>query len=137
MAKEHSETKVRKEKKDKKDKKEKRSESNGVEKKSKKDKHEKKEVTTMLLDELETETSGAVPLTADGDVTVVGSASTKNNALTTVEDDEEKLQVLEVVPLEALVPFANPLADEKQAKKVIKCVKKGNLISSFQVTLFS
>lgn len=29
-------------------------------------------------------------------------------------------------PVGALVPFANPLADEKVAKKVLKSVKKGN-----------
>lgn len=29
------------------------------------------------------------------------------------------------VPLAALVPFANPLADDKQQKKVLKGVKKG------------
>lgn len=28
-------------------------------------------------------------------------------------------------PLGALVPFANPLADDKTARKVFKCVKKG------------
>jgi H/ACA ribonucleoprotein complex subunit 2 len=28
------------------------------------------------------------------------------------------------VPVGALVPFANPLADEKQQKKVLKAVKK-------------
>lgn len=37
-----------------------------------------------------------------------------------VDSDDEKPSVL----LGALVPFANPLADEKQQKKVLKTVKK-------------
>ncbi|KIW93124.1 uncharacterized protein Z519_05729 [Cladophialophora bantiana CBS 173.52] len=37
---------------------------------------------------------------------------------------EEKKKILATRPVGALVPFANPLADEKVAKKVFKCVKK-------------
>ena len=38
---------------------------------------------------------------------------------------EEKKKILAERPVGALVPFANPLADEKVAKKVFKGVKKG------------
>ncbi|EXJ61210.1 H/ACA ribonucleoprotein complex subunit 2 [Cladophialophora psammophila CBS 110553] len=37
---------------------------------------------------------------------------------------EEKKKILATRPVGALVPFANPLADDKVAKKVFKCVKK-------------
>lgn len=37
---------------------------------------------------------------------------------------EEKKKILATRPVGALVPFANPLVDEKAAKKVFKCVKK-------------
>lgn len=45
-----------------------------------------------------------------------------------MEDKEEKPIIL--IPKEALVPFANPLADEKQIKKLLKAVKKGIYPSS-------
>ncbi|KIX96639.1 uncharacterized protein Z520_07905 [Fonsecaea multimorphosa CBS 102226] len=38
--------------------------------------------------------------------------------------DSEKKKILAARPVGALVPFANPLADDKVAKKVFKCVKK-------------
>ena len=41
------------------------------------------------------------------------------------DEDEKKMVVKEEVPLAALVPFANPLCDEKAQKKVLKGVKKG------------
>ncbi|KAF2432487.1 L30e-like protein, partial [Tothia fuscella] len=40
------------------------------------------------------------------------------------EEKEEKKKIRVPVPMAALVPFANPLADDKQAKKVLKSVKK-------------
>lgn len=40
-----------------------------------------------------------------------------------MEDKEEKPRI--IIPKEALVPFANPLADDKQMKKLLKSVKKG------------
>lgn len=39
------------------------------------------------------------------------------------EEKEEKPKI--VIPKEALVPFANPLADEKQMRKLLRSVKKG------------
>ena len=110
MAKEKS-TEKEERRKEKKDKKEKRSEKDGVHK-SKKDKKEKKvleaaeeaNVTTTLLNHLEAEKPGSITIKENGDVTV---------------------KVKSAPLLGALVPFANPLADEKVGKKVLKSVKKG------------
>ncbi len=46
-------------------------------------------------------------------------------ALVVKEDSAEEKSVK---PIGALVPFANPLADEKVTKKVLKSVKKGTLL---------
>lgn len=101
------------------EKKAKRSETDGVHK-SKSDKKEKKEtktaaaasdaeVTTKLLNILEETKPGSVAVKEEnGDVKV-------------------KLKMGPL--LGALVPFANPLADEKAGKRVLKSVKKGR--SSF------
>lgn len=98
MAKEKSADKVSK-----KDKKEKRSEKDGVHKTSKKDKKDKKSSAS----------------TVDTDVLV---EHLDNEAAVNVT---EAPSVLAAVPLGAFVPFANPLADEKVGKKVLKSVKKG------------
>jgi H/ACA ribonucleoprotein complex subunit 2 len=107
MAKDKSD-KERKEKKEKKEKK--RSETEGVHK-HKKDKKEKKhalagavekELTTQVLEGLEK--AEAQGVTVNGHV----------EGTTT-----------EVRPVGALVPFANPLVEDKTAKKVLKSVKKG------------
>ena len=125
MAKEKSTDKEER-RKEKKAAKEKRSETDGVhkskkdkkdksDKKEKKEKKEKKikqpepvtevaEVTTELLNALEAEKPGSVAIKEDGDIQV---------------------QVKSVPPVGALVPFANPLADEKVGKKVLKSVRKG------------
>jgi len=102
-------------KREKKEKKERRSEKEGVHK-SKSDKKEKKlktaeaedtDFTTKLLNTLE----DAKP----------GSVATK-------QDDTIEVKIKTAPPLlGALVPFANPLADEKIGKKVLKSVKKGIL----------
>lgn len=93
------------EKRDKKEKKEKRSDD-GV-KKSKKDKKSK----------LSEENLAAVYAEAVKEDT----PAAKESKLVVVTDEEAIL-----VPVGALVPFANPLADEKVAKKVLKSVKKGS-----------
>jgi H/ACA ribonucleoprotein complex subunit 2 len=108
MAKEKTEDemKVRKEKKEKKEKK--RSEDDGVSKKVKKEKkHKSKDAADTLLDELEKK-----PVT-------------DTNIDTTLEDAVMAEIPRVEVPLEALVPFANPLADEKQTKKLLRAVQKG------------
>ena len=100
-------------KKDKKEKKEKRSEKDGVHK-SKKDKKEKKvvatapdsNITTTLLENIENTESKTVALKENG-------------------SDDVKVKTAPL--LGALVPFANPLADEKACKKVLKSVKKGTI----------
>lgn len=95
----------------------KRSETDGVHK-SKSDKKEKREkekktsaeaadteVTTKLLNKLEDTKPGTVVV--------------KEN------DGDLQVKVKSAPLLGALVPFANPLADEKAVKKVLKGVKKG------------
>ncbi|KAL8705179.1 MAG: hypothetical protein Q9225_008043, partial [Loekoesia sp. 1 TL-2023] len=141
MAKENPPTTSSEEKRLKKEKKEKkRSETDGVHKSSssskkdkserKKDKKDKKsksepelpdataaadaaataaedsQMTTQLLNSLEKEKPGSVAVKENGDVEVK------------VKNVDKPLLV------GALVPFANPLADEKVGKKVLKGVKK-------------
>ena len=110
MAKEKSDKDKEERKREKKEKKEKRSEKDGVHK-SKKEKKvkeaalaEKENVATKLLNKLEEEKPGSVAIKEDGNVEV---------------------KVKTAPLLGALVPFANPLADEKVGKKVLKSVKKG------------
>ncbi|KAN0112709.1 L30e-like protein [Hyaloscypha variabilis] len=99
MAKEKSE------KRDKKEKKEKRSEADGV-KKSKKDKKSK----------------------LNGDNVAAAFEEATKEVKPEVETKEVLLKEeggeLVLKPVGALVPFANPLADDKVAKKVLKSVKK-------------
>ncbi|MCJ1472547.1 snoRNA-binding protein [Lambiella insularis] len=111
MAKEKSADKEER-RKEKKEKKEKRSEKEGVHKvkKEKKEKNplaavkaEETNVTTALLNTLEETKPGSVAAKENGDVVV---------------------HVKSVPLIGALVPFANPLADEKVGKKVLKSVKK-------------
>jgi H/ACA ribonucleoprotein complex subunit 2 len=99
--------KEKSEKKDKKEKKEKRSEVDGV-KKSKKEKKSKltSDNIAAAIEEVSKET-----------------AESKEVEVKAVTDGEV---VVTARPVGALVPFANPLADEKVTKKVLKSVKKGN-----------
>ena len=122
MAKEKDVSKEEK-KREKREKKEKRSEKDGVHKSTKdsKDKREKREkkilaaatqepnVTTSLLNALE-----------DDEKPVLGSPDTKEN-----DGDAMVVKLKNGGLLGASVPFANPLADEKVGKKVLKSVKKG------------
>ncbi|KAH0537672.1 hypothetical protein FGG08_005537 [Glutinoglossum americanum] len=101
MAKEKSDKKDKKERKEK----EKRSEKDGVSK-TKKEKRSKKvaengEVTAALLETLDKHVQG---------VEVVKKG------------DDLPAQI--APPLRAMVPFANPLAEEKACKKLLKTVKK-------------
>lgn len=114
------------EKKDKKEKKAKLTEVNGVSKKSKKDKKEKKEkrksdVTEALEAELDSESSPA-PVQ-----TVIRTKVVDEDGDAEMSDAEAPVAVVG-----AVVPFANPLADEKQAKKVMKSVKKGMFLFFFR-----
>lgn len=51
---------------------------------------------------------------ADGDVAIIG-----------VGDEEIEVQKVKPAIVGALVPFANPLADDKTMKKMLKGVKRG------------
>jgi H/ACA ribonucleoprotein complex subunit 2 len=94
-------------------KKKKRSDENGVHKSSsdKKEKKEKKAKREALAEKALNEMQTA-PAEAKSD-----------DEGEVAEVDGKSKQVLR--PAGALVPFANPLADEKVAKKVFKSVKKG------------
>jgi H/ACA ribonucleoprotein complex subunit 2 len=104
-----------KDKSEKKEKKEKRSEKDGV-KKSKKDKKSK------LSDE--NLAAAFEEATKEVEQPVV-----ETKALLVKESSGEAV----VKPVGALVPFANPLADEKVSKKVLKSVKKGRFYTSIEV----
>ena len=127
MAKHEADSIEKREKKEKKDKKRKHSESlpadtaedAGVEVVSERKKKDKKRKS--IAD-------------TEGDITM--DSLNGNSEVVKLEDDEEeekeqKKDVAAVaavrldVPLAALVPFANPLCDDKAQKKVLKGVKKG------------
>jgi len=117
---EHRSKKDKKEKKEKKDKKRKSSELDGAEEAvttpAKKEKKEKKRKSTSTA-EVDV-APGAVEVDEDGDVVV--------EDVKAEEGSEGKKSAVKVeIPLAALVPFANPLCDEKAQKKVLKSVKKG------------
>jgi len=96
------------EKRDKKEKKEKRSDSDGVRKSSKKEKKSK--------------LNGDNVAAAFEEVTKQVEAPTVETKALAVNESSGEITLK---PVGALVPFANPLADEKVTKKVLKSVKKG------------
>lgn len=115
MAKESKEERKAARKAEKKGTKEKLVEESGV-KKSKSDKKEKKEKRKVLAEKVLNE--------------VEGKKLKKEESDDEDEDEKpsdvevEKAETLSSRPVGALVPFANPLADDKVAKKVFKSVKK-------------
>lgn len=115
MAKEKSE-------KTKDDKKSKRTSTGAVEKPekadkaAKKDKKEKKEKRASKAAELIDVDASEV----NADVSMVDETVVKDE-----DEGDDKPAVNGEIPLAALVPFANPLCDEKSSKKVLKTVKKG------------
>ncbi|EEH22032.1 hypothetical protein PABG_04243 [Paracoccidioides brasiliensis Pb03] len=108
MAKEKSE--IERKKKDKK-----RSESDGVHKKSKKD---KKKDTSLLAEAAEKDLTKKVLDQLEQPAVVAAEITSKKSAA-------ER-------PIGALVPFANPLAEDKVAKKVLKSVKKAAVNKSLK-----
>ena len=108
----------------KKDKKEKRSETDGV-KKSKKDKKEKKQQPEHVAEALLASLSDTAP---GAEAIAIASRPKVDDS-----DDEQAEQVIRG----ALVPFANPLADDKTTKKIFKSVKKGTSTLHAHVTLTS
>jgi H/ACA ribonucleoprotein complex subunit 2 len=120
-----------------KDKKTKRSDSDGVHK-SKDVKKEKKTKSKKERVALAEKVANAVE---NGTVAVEGEkkeAEKEDEEMvlavkSDAEDDREKKEPREdkkpsTRPVGALVPFANPLADEKVAKKIFKGVKKGEIL---------
>lgn len=113
MAKDKADKEKKREKKEKK-----RSETDGVHK-SKKDKKKsklseavEKELTDKVLEELEkADANKEKDVVANGDV----------------EETPAEKKEAEARPVGALVPFANPLVEDKVAKKVLKSVKKGKV----------
>lgn len=97
------------EKKDRAEKKEKRAEKDGVHK-VKKEKKEKKD-KTALVDAVEKE--------------IVSEAMEGVEETAVAVKGEGEVDAAVDRPVGALVPFANPLVEDKQAKKVLKSVKKG------------
>lgn len=89
----------------------------GVAKKDKKDKKDKKEKKEKL----------AAAIAASTDEDSPAAVSSKVDADEDVEMDGAAEDVKR--PIGALVPFANPLADDKVTKKVLKGVKKGEFSS--------
>jgi H/ACA ribonucleoprotein complex subunit 2 len=100
--------KVKKEKKEKKEKKHKLAETDGVTKPKKDKKKKSKDASDALLNQLEQSPE------------VTGAAADDGAE----EEDKMEVDTTVITPIGALVPFANPLADEKQTKKVLKAVKK-------------
>lgn len=116
MAKDKANKENKREKKEKK-----RSETDGVHKKKEKKKKkdvavpvdtEEKELATKLLEQLD---AVGKEKEANGDMSV----------------SKITVREVEVRPVGSLVPFANPLVDDKVAKKVLKSVKKGALVELF------
>ena len=124
MAKERSEEREarRKEKKDRKEKsKESATGTNGVKKPEKERKHKETkpvdvDIATKLLNDLNSEKS----------------------ELAAIKENEKPEINTKAPPLiGALVPFANPLADEKQQKKVLKGVKKCKICLRKRVVMYA
>ncbi|PYH48364.1 L30e-like protein [Aspergillus saccharolyticus JOP 1030-1] len=100
-------------KKDKRERKEKRAEKDGISK-SKKEKKEKKDKTALadaVEKELTTKVLEGIEEAIPADATVTGVV-------------EAEVMDLDSNPVGALVPFAQPLVEDKSAKKVLKSVKK-------------
>lgn len=121
MAKDRSES----EKREKKEKKHRLSETNGVTK-DKSDKEEKKRAkkAAKAAAALESAASpqadaGANGVDEDGDVVI-------EDAVDKVETDDDKEKVKKQLLLLSAVPFANPMADDKTMRRVLRGVKKGN-----------
>ena len=131
------------EKKEKKALKEKRSETDGVSKKSKKEKDpsskkERKEKKDKPAAEPPTTTDEPiVAAVEDVEMTtqLLNTLESEKPGTVVVKDEtgDLEIKVKDKPLLGALVPFAVPLADEKVGKKVLKGVKKG--LSSFPFSL--
>lgn len=107
-----------------KEKKTKPSDSDGVHK-SKDSKKEKRKERTALAEKVANAVeSGKVVVVDDEEVIAKSDVQEDEN------EGKKKDKRGSMRPVGALVPFANPLADEKVAKKVFKGVKKGVCLST-------
>jgi len=105
------------EKKSKKEKK--RSESDGIHK-SKKDKKEKKHKKEKLAQALDEHLQASAAASAVEDEPKVSRKHTESG-----DEDMKDAAAPKVVIRGQLVEFALPIANEKNTKKIFKCVKKG------------
>ena len=87
------------------------------EKKEKKDKKRKADEDVEDVSAKKDKKKKRKSVDADGDAVMDAPA-------VEVKEDADEEKAVVTVPVGALVPFANPLADEKQQKKVLKAVKK-------------
>lgn len=122
MAKDRSES----EKREKKEKKHRHSETNGVtkDKSEKSEKKEKKRLKEAAKEAAKAETQPAVD--EDGDV-VIEDADAVENTEQDGDKDELKKQLLVL----SAVPFANPMADDKTMRRVLRGVKKGSIAAVY------
>lgn len=95
-------------------------------KKSKSDKKEKKEKRKVLAEKVLNEVEGKKVKKEESD-----DEDEDEKASDVDSEVVEKAATLSSRPVGALVPFANPLADDKVAKKVFKSVKKGMCIYGY------
>ena len=115
MGKTEAEIREKKEKKDKKRKHEDVADDAATPSSAKKDKKKKRKSV-----------DGEAAVDVDGDAVMDAPKSAATELVPVKDEDGESKDAVKVqIPLAALVPFANPLADEKQQKKVYKGVKKG------------
>lgn len=89
------------------------------EKKEKKDKKRKADEDVEDVSAKKDKKKKRKSVDADGDAVMDAPVDA---AVEAKDGDDEEAGA--AVPLGALVPFANPLADEKQQKKTLKAVKK-------------
>ena len=111
------------EKREKKEKKHKHSETNGVtkDKSEKAEKKEKKRLKEAAKEQAKAEAQPAVD--EDGDVVIEDAEAVAKSE----DDDKEKIKH-QLLVLSA-VPFANPMADDKTMRRVLRGVKKGSLLA--------
>lgn len=87
------------------------------EKKEKKDKKRKADEEVEDVSAKKDKKKKRKSVDADGDAVM-------DAPVAEVKEDADEEKTVSTVPVGALVPFANPLADEKQQKKILKAVKK-------------
>ena len=127
MAKDRSSDPSKKEKKHKRDSTGSTLEESGISKKQKKDKKDKKSRKSVDASE-----AGDVTVADDED-----APATNGDAMDVDQPEGAKSagagkEVSKDVLVGAMVPFANPLADEKCMKKVLKGVKRGELLQFYK-----